>query len=255
MSERILNRRLCLGFDVDLVRYWIQQCLEKHKGTCYRSALSKVLPTEALPTRVLDVGNRRSPILKLVQGSKHQGRYMTLSHCWGKETFLVTMKANLQNHQVSIPPNGLSQTFKGAICITRQLRIKYLWIDSLCIVQDDFHDWASEAKSMGTVYMNSFLNIAPTSSADGRGGCLFARPGHGKIHLSSTVGIHREVGRFTNLVDAGILYTRGWVVQERCLSPRTLHCISAQLFGSVVVVNMQKTDRQWSTHSTSSILR
>jgi hypothetical protein len=58
----------------------------------------------------------------------------------------------------------------------------------------------------------------------------FPRSDSEQIPLSSTIGIHRSVGKFTGLVDAGVLHTRGWVVQERCLSPRTLHCTSAQLF-------------------------
>jgi hypothetical protein len=95
---------------------------------------------------------------------------MTLSHCWGQKTFLVTNKANLKNHRTSIPIDGLSQTFKDAIWITRQLKIKYLRIDSLCIVQDDFENWAFEAKSTSTIYSNSYLNIAASSSGDGKGG-------------------------------------------------------------------------------------
>ncbi|PVH85646.1 heterokaryon incompatibility, partial [Cadophora sp. DSE1049] len=66
----------------------------------------------------------------------------------------------------------LSKTFKEAIHIATQLGLQYIWIDSLCIVQDDAEDWAREAVQMSDVYGNSFINIAAGDSEDGRGGCF-----------------------------------------------------------------------------------
>jgi len=68
----------------------------------------------------------------------------------------------------------LPSTFQDAVRITKSLQVRYLWIDSLCIIQDDFSDWEREASLMGNVYANSFLTIAASSSTDDSSGCLLS---------------------------------------------------------------------------------
>ena len=105
-----------------------------------------------------------------------KGPYVTLSHCWGTEgVILKTTKSNLEafKHQL---PDTLPKTFSHAIAATRKLGVGYLWIDSLCIIQDDRGDWELESAQMHQVYQNALCNLAATSSSDGQGGLFFDRP-------------------------------------------------------------------------------
>lgn len=97
---------------------------------------------------------------------------MALSHCWGKSHRVVTQKDNLEDHKRGIDITSLPLTFQQAILITQRLKLRYLWIDSLCIVQDDPQDWEREAAKMGGVYANSYLTIAADSSTDDSSGCF-----------------------------------------------------------------------------------
>jgi hypothetical protein len=67
--------------------------------------------------------------------------------------------------------NDLSRTFQDAVRITRELGERYLWIDSLCIIQDDEDDWAREAALMAEVYRNSYCTLTGLSSKDSTEGC------------------------------------------------------------------------------------
>ncbi|KAK4442309.1 HET-domain-containing protein, partial [Podospora aff. communis PSN243] len=77
---------------------------------------------------------------------------------------LTTTRATLEKHKRQLPAQRLPKTFQDAIELARKLRIRYIWIDSLCIVQDDAGDWASESKQMGMIYERRYLTIAATSS-------------------------------------------------------------------------------------------
>jgi hypothetical protein len=73
---------------------------------------------------------------------------------------------------MKIPVAELPLTFQDAVNITRALSQHLLWIDSLCIIQDDQADWERESARMASVYQNAFLTIAATSSHDSKGGCF-----------------------------------------------------------------------------------
>lgn len=81
---------------------------------------------------------------------------MTVSHCWGSAKFPKLSMGNLETMKDRIAVCSLPNTFKHAIQITRQLGMKCLWIDALCIVQDSNEDWQREAATMGIVYNKPF---------------------------------------------------------------------------------------------------
>jgi hypothetical protein len=136
-----------------------------------------------------------------------------------------------------IPIESLSQTFIDSIEFTRSLGVQYIWIDSLCILQDSPEDWQAEALQMDKVYRNCICNIAATGSSDSGGGLFQDRDeawvtpekvriqysGHDRVYLASLQHLWEK------WVCRGSLNRRGWVFQERLLSPRTLH-FSSQLF-------------------------
>jgi len=130
-----------------------------------------------LPTRVLDVGvEGRSHDIKLITLGTEEVKYIALSHCWGdSRSILTTTKLTLKPRQQNIEFNDLPRTFQDAVQITRALDVRYLWIDSLCIVQDDEDDWQVESGRMAEIYLGSYLTVAATGSADSSGGCFFRR--------------------------------------------------------------------------------
>jgi hypothetical protein len=183
---------------------------------------------------------------------------MSLSHCWGKEQIITTTTNTLQDRKAGIKISELPKTFRHAIRITRGLGIRYLWIDSLCIIQDDKKDWEIESAKMADVYMCSHLNLAATHSRNGKGGCFTERwsldmlsqielnvgddsviepddnEGNYKIFVRNALHVAHD--HFTRTMDyahtiehVSPLLSRGWVFQERLLSSRTLHFHAEEL--------------------------
>jgi len=109
----------------------------------------------------------------------------------------------------------LPKTFQHAVKITRDIGIRFLWIDSLCIVQDDPADWEIEASKMASIYSGSYLTIAAISSRDSRGGCIpeltpseyFKIDGRGKGNTSIYV---RQTPSQVHLRRAHLEITGGW---------------------------------------------
>jgi hypothetical protein len=174
--EGFIRRRLIKPAD-DFTRAisWVKQCRTFH------SDCNKENGRSFTPTRLIEV---RSPLstgellrVRLISGRDATGEYASLSHCWGLKPVIQTTKESIHQFLTEIPWSDLSKTFQDAIEITRALAIPYLWIDSLCIVQDDYHDWERESANMGDVYAFAFLNIAAAASSDGSGGCFIPRKG------------------------------------------------------------------------------
>jgi hypothetical protein len=92
------------------------------------------------------------------------------------------MKSTYMNLQKAVQFSSLPRTFREAIAITRALGIAYLWVDSLCIIQDDDDDWRAESAKMGFVYEQAYCTIAATAASDGSQGCFAQKP-----NRSSTV--------------------------------------------------------------------
>ena len=222
---------------LQLVNSWIAQCLSSHQSCNQIQSLSP-----SLPTRVIDVGSRDSghpPRLHVV-ADKESGRYTTLSHRWGSKEMMKLTVDNLECLKQEIPWETLPKTYRDAIEATRRLGIRYIWIDSLCIIQDSPNgkDWIAESAKMATVYENSLINFAATNAVDSTTGCFFSRnPASVRpvrlyfdwdhisgYFYSSTNHI------FRNHVSNSPLYRRGWVFQERTLAPRILHCCAKQLY-------------------------
>jgi hypothetical protein len=225
---------------ISLARQWMSEC-ERNHTLCKRWSNSV-----SLPTRVLDVGSgRQQP--RLVESLGRKGRYAALSHCWGKAQPLTTTSENLSEHLVAIQMDLLPKTFREAVLLARQLDLQYIWIDSLCIIQDSKTDWDTESAKMAEVYAGSAVTIAATSAKNGNEG-LFVAKGESAwnkavpfsianyqgeqttVYIRSAGGLndHHSISR-NNLFDAHPLSRRGWVLQERLLSTRILMFTSCEL--------------------------
>ena len=212
------------------------------------------------PTRLLDL---RSSVpgqldqIKLVQGLQILTKYVALSYCWGSTPHFCTTRDTLPAFSDGILLSCLPARFQDAVHFTRKLGIRYLWLDALCIVQDDHDEWEREASNMGQIYASAYLTIAVTHSADNTSGFLpprtpnlfypplpytthritgnhqgqqfsiYARPTHLVAHhdiLIRTTDIFAPM-RHTE----SPLLCRSWAFQERMLSRRVLHLHATEL--------------------------
>ncbi|KAF1828437.1 HET domain-containing protein [Decorospora gaudefroyi] len=223
------------------IKGWIAGCVVDH---CTPNSLCDTPERQQLPTRVVDVG-QRDGVVKVVETKGARANYICLSHCWGLEQIITTTKSTLQQRMRGIDWDDLSKTFQDAIGLTRALGFEYIWIDSLCIIQDDVQDWNIESARMASVYSNGHVTIAATHSPNGRGGLYTHTPDYA---VSGTTPngepyclFFRE--RIDHQIDAGPetpdmiatetyypLLSRAWVYQERMLSTRVLHFGRYELF-------------------------
>lgn len=209
-----------------VARAWLDKCLRGHSLCAENDDEARVVR----PARLLYLENT----IKLVDSSEARGQqYVTLSHCWGKKKIPRLLFDTEAELRAGVGLDYLPKTFQDAVAITRELGYKYIWIDSLCIIQDSRQDWEIQAKIMALVYVNSVFTIAALKSPGSYGGCftternsLALRP----LDLPDLgIGVARHISGelWDTEVDpsgygASPLHTRSWVVQERLSSPRTL---------------------------------
>ena len=228
---------------------WISNCLKNHPECKRFNNISN-----SFPKRVLNVGDDDgSPDLYLhicdLECNHKQDPYLTLSHRWGNFEMPTTTTKNIASRQVIITFTDMPKTFQDAIIIARRIGVRYLWIDSLCIIQDSPTDWVVEAANMGNIYRNSLLTIAASGSTESISGCFAERKDFSgrpcKLGLrvpedifgwrSGAVYVRLKQSRGDNAIFAeraaerGPLDSRGWVLQERVLSTRILNYTSQEL--------------------------
>lgn len=247
---------------LDHVASWVTQCNDAHDGCTSRDS--------SLPTRIIDVGIfDAESLIKLVEvdeGTK--GNYIALSYCWGVGTnHFTTSQESLLARKTGIHLGDLPQTFQDAIVMTRLLGVTYLWIDSICICQDDLADWERESARMASVYSNAYLTIAATGQSSSLGGLFFERPlktflrlpfmtpgGKGGHVLLSSLDKAKEVIKsYRTEMRSEPLAERAWAFQERVLARRVIHFASDQvsfecLEGSIYEDGLKLPDRYHSVY-------
>ncbi len=209
-----------------LLNQWHRVCNEEHAHP--KSFSAKLL------TRVLDLGNVRSIAnLRLHEPKGEEGTYVALSHRWGDVQPYCTNWSNLASHCARIEPSELPKTFQDAIVVTYALGIRYLWIDSLCIIQDSEVDWEFECSQMEKVFAGAYCTLAATSAENCKDGFLH-RTASDSMKISDSRGHSWVLGDFRedfhHQVEEGKLNRRAWVLQERALSRRVFHFTDSQTY-------------------------
>ncbi len=119
-----------------------------------------------MPTRLVDVGICEDSKLHLQVTANLFGRYCALSYNWGRSESFKTKKTTYESRLAGFSLDDLPTTIRDAVLLTRLLGFRYLWVDALCIVQDDPAHWAQESAVMDQVYGNATLTIAASSCKD-----------------------------------------------------------------------------------------
>jgi len=188
MAKSITNR--CVQQDpthplaLKQIELWLGQCAHEHDQCSVIGQDPMKLPTRVLDLNQLPKKDSMDTInslrdrftegkCKLVEsGTHYKGQYVALSYCWGKTLAFKTTTGNLQSHKDGFNFSLLPRTLQDAILMTRYLNLRYIWIDCLCIIQDDKADWEREAALMADVYSNAFLTIAAARASDSQEGFL-----------------------------------------------------------------------------------
>lgn len=198
-----------------------------------------------LPTRLLDIGTSSSDIPRLILSSEDlitaETKYAALSYCWGDkedaQTQLKTETASLEQRLKGIPCEKMTPAIKDAVELTRAIGLQYIWIDALCIIQDDTVDWSYESGQMNSVYHHafvtfcglastschkSFLHRAPTVSIPFQSKLRPLISGYLSLRLQPLSGEWRDRRIYTVDRSTSRWSERAWTYQEEELSTRRL---------------------------------
>ncbi|KAL5405703.1 hypothetical protein PMIN03_008279 [Paraphaeosphaeria minitans] len=213
---------------------WYQNCLNNHPKC------QTISDATYQPTRLLDIGKSYFEPVRLVTFSTEDAQifspvYATLSHCWGTSQPLRLLSSNLSQFQEGIARESIPRVFTEAIEVCWHLRIQYLWIDSLCILQDSVEDWSRESQRMGLIYSRALINISATGST----GCndrLFSSadeaPSAGLVSWKGSnakyVVVENTIEWTKSFMNQPLLQ-RAWVMQERLLATRVVHFTRSQV--------------------------
>lgn len=236
------------------IKAWATECERDHPYCDIHSSFGHLHSLRGiLPRRLIYVPPKDETVclMDVPHDSKDTAiRYLALSYCWGKGSGSKLSRRNKNAWYTLIPADQLLNAHRDAIKIARNLQIEYVWIDALCIVQDDLSEKETEIARMASIYANAYVTISASASHDGADGChTFPKPFH-KIEVtdmhgaSSTIfaretlshkmfdyGFEAHDARSRSISKINIekalpdypIMKRGWTFQERTLSPRILH--------------------------------
>jgi hypothetical protein len=236
---------------VAILKNWFDECASGHQNCKRQDDPGAHGTTEPeLPTRILDVRPENDEaIVRLVEQQGARGDYVALSHCWGPPSKrpICTTRNTLVQHLAGLSLSCLPKTFQDAVAVTRTMNLRYLWIDSLCIIQDDLDDWSREAPRIGELYSHASLVIAASGARDSSEGCFLERPpleptidipyitenGDQRGHVQVNMSKYREIapGKLVGPLFEP-LGERGWVFQEWTLARRIVHFTSKGMMWS-----------------------
>ncbi|KAL2670254.1 hypothetical protein Neosp_014721 [[Neocosmospora] mangrovei] len=233
---------------IEVLREWIRDC-DTHQ--CLHSQ-----DEPFLPTRLLDVGEhgmKRSRLICDTTTLPKNAKYLALSHRWGshpkpgvpdllKGKIVCTYAKNINTLKQGIDDADLPPTYQDGITVARELGVQFIWIDSLCIIQQDKSDpldkdkgddWKREAEQMERVFRSAYATIAASCASSPAEPFLKPRPERQCVKMqtgNTPYYLCDAIDDFSEDVEQGELNKRGWVLQERALSRRTIYFTEKQTY-------------------------
>ncbi|KAK1728310.1 heterokaryon incompatibility protein, partial [Colletotrichum acutatum] len=214
-----------------VLNQWLQSC--NTHPECNRHTAQQNLK---MPTRLVKVTTPIQLVSCSTMGPK-SCQYIALSHCWGqlqKHERFCLYTANHSQLQDHIDFDHLPKTFQDAIKVTRGLGIDYIWIDSLCIIQDNKDDWEKESTKMEEVFSAAYCTISAASARSSLDGFLSNRPPRPSVLVpvkgSPDLYVCAHIDDFQQDVELAEISRRGWVLQERALSRRSIYFTPTQVY-------------------------
>ncbi|KAI1429945.1 heterokaryon incompatibility protein-domain-containing protein [Xylaria sp. FL1777] len=232
-SSTVSNRPIARfpGSGTNLVRMasWLNDCQEHHPNC--RTMLGE------MPTRLIEITDTSETVSLRLCRTKEVGRvpFAALSYCWGGEQPMKCLSSNIVSYGTTIPFEKQTQTIKDVIKVCQGIGLQYLWVDALCIIQDDPNDKYVEIAKMTSIYSIATVTIIAARSSSTTEGFLGERfPDLREGAVVSYRCVDGEFGSVT-LVKLSEEYEevepideRGWTLQERLLSSRIIEFGSRQ---------------------------
>ncbi|KAH7063775.1 heterokaryon incompatibility protein-domain-containing protein [Paraphoma chrysanthemicola] len=202
--------------DFPQITKWLSHCEKSHNG-CATTIGSK-------PTRNFFVIDTR---FKCIIEPKDSCRYLALSYVWGGVTQFMLREGNVDElkKRFSIQPRHLTTTVRDAIALTEKLGERYLWVDTLCIIQDSTAIRQQTLQDMGLIYAQAVLTIVAGSSSDANSPLLGVTEERSwtqwyqKISNTLTISAHFD---FKDYLENAVYSSRAWTYQEYQLAKRLL---------------------------------
>lgn len=220
------SERYSLEKSLDRAKAWLHDCSDHH--SCGKSQVG------FYPKRLLDLRGGRIRLFETNSVKDFNEPYVCLSHRWGNsERRLTSTVVNIHNHMKGIPWEEVPRTFKDAIAVCKHLSVCYLWIDTVCILQEydgmsdedakrTNTDFAAQNSAMARIYQNSYFTICATMSTNMDSGIFPTKYDH---RIKVTADDENEASLRIRVVHSHAtpptdLETRGWTYQEYVLPPR-----------------------------------
>ena len=236
-----------------LIMDWLEDCEKNHSYCKMNSNIRS--RSQARPTRLIDLQDLRNvvpqPKIYLIMSAGHGGvdKYVTLSHHWGGPKYTLN-RGNEGAMTQGIALELLPKTFGDAMTIASDLGYRYIWIDSLCIIQDSDEDWNQESRTMSVVYGNADLNLAAMGESSatgcfrkrkyplGRLPCKISNTGNSAIYAQMS---KKDILRYSSDWERSVLFSRAWVFQERMLSRRNIFLGGPELSWDCCTTQLSET--------------
>jgi hypothetical protein len=211
------------------MKKWINGCHMTHQ---HASPIQ-----DCRPTRLIKLAKDEEDHAQL-HSPEVPVKFAALSYRWGPGKESETTMANVSERYYELKTSGFPKTLQDAIHITRRLGLEYIWIDRLCIIQDNEEDWAKEASLMAAIYASAYVVLSATATEDCKDGFLHKRLEPLVIKYAQRdqencevrarrIGNHICTRESPNLNYT--LFRRGWCMQERFLARRIIHFLPDEI--------------------------
>lgn len=247
---------------VSRIREWLDTCNRQHDHHCSPSSRPDDQDVHTFrPVWLIDSAER------CLVRAKTTDRYVALSYVWGSGARrrgpteaepAMLVKANVDVYEDALPEDDLPQTVLDAMWVARKLGLRYLWVDKLCIIQDDREEMDTHMRHMAYVFSNAYLTLV-AAHGDVNTGLVPLNPR--RAAAAASRGLGSGSPNHEELVRRSKWNTRGWTLEEAVYSRRRVyffeeamtwecHCETWQ--GSPTIITKQIRGRRDGCTSTLS---